>query len=176
MSSQEGYYPPPSHNLPTIWRNRSSLVMTKQASLPDRCIKCNAPTQNKLKRNLRWHHQALYALILLGFIPYAIFALVLGKTATVNVGLCEAHVSARKRAMLIALLLVLFSFVLFVVGIANESPALVLVGMLLFLGGVIFGVLKTKVVVPQKIDNEYVWLNGINSDYLNQFPEWGGAR
>ena len=31
-----------------IWRDGKVLVMTRQAWLPDRCVKCNAPTTYRL--------------------------------------------------------------------------------------------------------------------------------
>jgi hypothetical protein len=145
--------------------------MTKQAQLPERCIKCNAPTRNTLKRNLRWHHPAIYILIVAGFLFYAILALVVSKTATVHVGLCETHVAARKRDILITWLLVLLSFASFYLAVKTDEMTLLLVGVAIFLGGVIYGIVKARVVAPQKIDDHYVWLTGINTNYLQQFPE-----
>lgn len=176
MTSQESYYPPPTHNLPTIWRSKSVLVMTKQAPLPDRCVKCNAPTQLTLKRKLRWHHPALYILILGGFLFYVILALVLSKSATINVGLCQTHAAARKRDILITWILVLLSFACFYFAATTETMNLLFAGLTLFLGGVIYGVVKSRVVAPQKIDDHYVWLTGLNANYLEQFPEWRPAR
>ena len=173
---QEPHFPPPLHNVPTVWQSKSLLVMTKQAPLPDRCIKCNTPTHHRLKRNLRWHHPALYILIVGGFLFYLILALVLSKTATINVGLCETHAAARKKDILITWMLVLLSFASFYLAVATDEMSLFLVGVALFLGGVIYGIVKTKVVGPQKIDDHYVWLTGVNRDYLKQFPEWQGAR
>ncbi len=176
MSSQEPYFPHPTHGLPSIWQNKKVLVMTKQAQLPDRCVKCNAPTQNKLKRSLRWHHPALYILIFGGLLFYVILALVLSKTATVNVGLCETHAAARKRDIIITWLLVLLSLGCFVLSIAMEELSLFFVGLVLFFGAVIYGILKARVVVPQKIDDQYVYLIGVNADYLQQFPQWHPTR
>ena len=176
MQSQEPYYPPPTHNLPTIWRSKSVLVMTKQAPLPDRCVKCNAPTQHTLKRNLRWHHPALYILIIGGFLFYVILALVLSKSATIKVGLCETHAAARKRDILITWTLVLLSFASFYFAATTGEMSLLFVGLVLFFGGVIYGIVKTRVVAPQKIDDHYVWLTGLNGNYLEQFPEWKTSR
>jgi hypothetical protein len=173
---QETYFPPPTHNITTIWRNKSVLVMAKQAPLPDRCIKCNEPTHNKLKRNLRWHQPWLYILILVGVLFYAILAMVLSKTATINVGLCETHAADRKRDIIIAWMLVALSIACFYFAVAFEMMAFVLVGAIVFLGGIIYGAVKARLVAPQKIDDQYVWLTGINAKYLDQFPEWGGAR
>jgi hypothetical protein len=172
MTSQ-AYFPPPP---PTIWRSKSVLVLTKQAPLPDRCVKCNAPTNHKLKRNLRWHHPALYILIVGGWLIYLILALVLSKRATVNVGLCETHAAARKRDLLITWTLVLMSFASFYFAAAAEETNLFFVGVALFLAGVIYGIVKTRVVGPKKIDDHYVWLTGVDANYLAQFPEWHPAR
>lgn len=176
MTFDPASLPHPTHNIPTIWRSHSVLVMAKQALLPDRCVKCNEPTQHTLKRNLRWHHPSIYILIAGGFLFYVILALVLGKTATVHVGLCETHVAKRKRDILITWVLVLLSFGSFYLAAATEEMTLLFAGVMLLLGGVIYGTVKARVVAPRKIDDHYVWLTGINSNYLQQFPEWRVSR
>ena len=170
MSFQAASLPPPTHNMPTIWRNKSALVMSKQALLPQRCVKCNAPTRQTLKRNLRWHHPALYVAILGSLLLYAILSMVLSKSATIHVGLCETHVAARKRDIIITWFLVLLSFASFYLAATMEDMTLVFVGAVMFLGGVIYGVVRTRVVAPQKIDDHFVWLTGVNDNYLEQFP------
>ena len=176
MTFHEASFPLPTHNVPVIWRSKSLLVMAKDAPLPDRCVKCNAPTQHTLKRNLRWHHPALYILIAAGFLFYAILALVLSKSATINVGLCETHAATRKRDIFITCVLVLLSFISFYLAAATGEMMLILAGLIIFLGGVIYGIVKARVVAPQKIDDQYVWLTGINANYLQQFPEWRASR
>lgn len=176
MTTPEAYFPSPTHNVPRIWQSKSVLVMTKQAPLPDRCVKCNSQTHNKLKRKLRWHHPALYILIFGGFLFYIILALVLSKSATINVGLCESHASARKRDILITWMLVLLSFASFFFAVVAEQALLFFIGLALFLGAVIYGIVKTRVVVPKKIDDHYVWLTGVNANYLQEFPEWRAVR
>jgi hypothetical protein len=97
--------------------------------------------------------------------------MVLSKTATINVGLCETHAAARKRDILITWIGVLLSFALFYFGVAGEAMGLVLAAVALLLGAIIYGSVKTRVVAPQKIDDHYVWLTGLNANYLEQFPE-----
>jgi len=176
MTFSAASLPPPAHNIPTIWRSKSVLVMTKQAPLPDRCIKCNAPTRRTLKRNLRWHHPALYLLIGGGMLFYVILAMVLSKTATIHVGLCDTHVATRKRDILITCMLVLLSFASFYGAAMLEEMTLLFVGVTLLLGAAIYGIVKARVVAPRKIDDHYVWLTGISDNYLEQFPEWLAAR
>jgi len=168
--------PLPTHNIPTIWHSKSALVMAKRAPLPERCVKCNAPTRYKLKRNLRWHHPALYLVIFAGVLLYFILSLVLSKSATVHVGLCETHVATRKRDMLITCVLVLLSFGCFFLAAAAEEMTFLFVGIFVLLGAIIYGIARARVVSPQKIDDHYVWLAGVDDSYLNQFPEWRAAR
>ena len=168
--------PLPTHNIPTIWRSKSALIMAKHAPLPQRCVKCNAPTQHTLKRNLRWHHPALYLVIFAGVLLYFILSLVLSKSATIHVGLCETHLAARKRDLIITCFLVLLSLPSFYFAAMLEDMTLVFFGALVFLAGVIYGIVRTKVVAAQKIDDHHVWLTGINANYLQQFPQWHATR
>lgn len=146
--------------------------MSKRALLPKRCVKCNAPAQQTLKRNLRWHHPAIYISILGSLLLYVVLSLVLSKSATIHVGLCENHLAARKRDIIITCFLVLVSVASFYFAVVTEDMNLFFVGAIVFLGGVIYGIIQTRVVAPQKIDDHHVWLTGINDNYLQQFPHW----
>src|SRR5882762_3300178 len=80
---EDGYVLPPPPTIGGIWRDSSTLVMTKDASLPDRCVKCNAPANGlRLKRRLAWHSPVLYLLIVLAVLIYVILAGILSKRAT----------------------------------------------------------------------------------------------
>jgi hypothetical protein len=160
----------------SIWRNKSLLVMTKEAQLPSRCVKCNAPASGTLKRKLTWHHPALYILAFGALLLYAIIAMVVRKTATIQVGLCETHTAARKRDILITWALGLLSLVSFVIAALMEDVTFLLVGALLLFAAPIYYTVKVTVVTPAKIDDHFVWLNGVNSRYLQEFPEWRGVR
>ena len=176
MSFQAASLPPPTHNVPKIWRSKSDLVMTKQALLPKRCVKCNAPARQTLKRNLRWHHPAVYVAILGSLLLYVVLSMVLSKSATIHVGLCDTHLAARKRDIIITCFLVLVSLAGFYFAAVMEDLNLFFVGAIVFLGGVIYGVIQTRVVVPKKIDDHHVWLTGVNDNYLLQFPPWYATR
>lgn len=176
MTPQQPYFPPPSHGMNTVWRNNSVLVMTKQALLPNRCIKCNAPADEQLKRKLTWHHPALYLLALASLLIYVVVAMVVRKTATVNVGLCEDHSSARRRNIAITWALGLASIAGFVVAAMLEDGTFALLGVFLLLATAIYGIATLRVVVPTKIDDYCVWLKGVDANYLQQFPEWRGGQ
>ena len=174
MASLIPSFPPPLHGLQTIWRDKSTLVMIKETPLPDRCVKCNEPAAETLKRKLTWHHPALYLTLFINILVYLVVVLVMRKTATVNIGLCENHLAARRRNLAITWGLGGLSLLCFLLGGVTESLTFLLLGFVLLLATAIFGTIVLRVVVPTRIDNHFVWLKGINPDYLREFPQWQG--
>lgn len=177
---EDGYVlpPPPSVGMPGtgVWRDKSKLVMSKGAALPQWCVKCNEPTHGLvLKRKLSWHHPAIYLIILVALLVYLIVALVLRKSATVEVGLCEKHMAKRRQNVWITWLLLGLGVAGFVLAIVAEDGTYLLAGLAFFAAAVIFGIIAVRVVVPTKIDDRFVWLKGVNKDYLNQLPQWPGS-
>ena len=70
----------------------------------------------------------------------------------------------------------------FVFGIAQLSepgqsigPPLLIGGMLVFLGGALYGLLAARMVSPRKIDNDFIWVKGVCPEYLAELPPWPGA-
>jgi len=162
------------HGLQTIWRDKTTLVMTKESPLPNRCVKCNEPTAERLKRKLTWHHPALYLTILISVLVYAVIAMVVRKTATVHVGLCDEHLNARRRNLAITWIMGIVGVLCFPLAGVMEDIMIVFLGLLLISAAAIYGTITLRVVVPTKIDNDFVWLKGVNSDFLQEFPQWHG--
>lgn len=175
-SAQQPYFPPATHGMPSMWRTKSILVMTKEALLPGRCVKCNAYAEERLKRKLTWHHPALYLLIIVSVLIYAIVAMVVRKTATVNVALCPEHFAARKKHLAITWALGLLCVACFAVAILSDELISVVLGIALVIATPIYGIVTLRVVTPARIDEHLVWLRGVNADYLQELPEWRGAR
>lgn len=171
---QDGYVlpapPSPLGSATGVWQDGAKLVMVKDAQLPDRCVKCNAFTERKMKRNLTWHHPALYLLIIAGVLIYFIVAMILRQSATIYIGICDEHHARHRRNMIITAVLIVSSLLGFVIAIAMNEPMFALLGILLFFGGIVFGVVGTRLVLPAKIDAQYVWLSGINKEYLSALP------
>ena len=159
----------------SIWRQGRTLVTRREAVLPDRCVKCNAPANgNKLRRNLSWHHPAYYLFVLLNLLIYVIVALIVRKQAKISVGLCESHRSRRARAIATAWSVVLAGAGLIVAAILYEKSWPALIGILLLLAGAIYGSVRGRIVTARRIDDKHVWLNGVCSQYLDTLPEWLG--
>lgn len=152
--------------------------MHKMAVLPDRCIKSNEPTHERLKRSLYWHHPAIYLLILAHLLIYVIVALIVRKSAVIQVPLAKRFKKRRIRNMIIAWSIVLFGLLSLVLGITlangNQIEPLHVVLIVLFpfslLLGALWGIFGCRVVYAKKIDDQFVWIAGASRDFLAQFP------
>lgn len=173
---EDGYVLPPPPALPGVgvWRDKSTLVMSQGAELPPRCVKCNVPTHLRLKRRLTWHHPAIYILIFVALLIYLIVAIIVRKAATVEMGLCDEHQAKRRRNLLITWSLVLVGIAGFVLAVMLEDFTYLLAGFLALVAAMIYGIVAVRIVAPSRIDDRFVWLKGVNKDYLNELPQWPG--
>lgn len=173
---EDGYVmPPPPFAMGGIWRDDKTLVMSKEAQLPDQCVKCNAPAHGfKLKRKLTWHHPALYVVVLVAWIIYLVLAMAISKRATVFLGLCPEHVKRRKLFLLIGWTMFAIGLIVPVLAFSNEAPGIALLGFLLLFTAIFWLVFANRVVNVKKIDDRYVYLTGIDAAYLAQFPSLQG--
>ncbi len=157
-----------------LWRQGPRLVMTREASLPHRCVKCNAPTTGPLlKRSLSWHHPAYFLIALVALLIYVIVAMIVNKRAKIEIGLCPGHRQLRGIFIGVAWAGVLAGIAGIVYGFANES-LLGFVGLLALLVGVVVGNFGARVVYATRIDDRHLWIKGFCRDYLQDLPEWPG--
>jgi hypothetical protein len=158
-----------------IWRSDKTLVITGEATLPDRCVKCNAPAEGRrLKRRLYWHHPAVYLLILCSILIYVIVALIIRKRATIEIGLCERHLAKRKRDILIGWAMALSGLGLLIGGISANSGWAGAAGGVVFLAALFYGVATAQMVSAKRIDDAHVWVRGVCPEYLDTLPDWSG--
>lgn len=154
-----------------IWRDGKTLVMQKTARLPDYCIKCGAPANGShLRKKLSWHHPALALLVLVGVLIYVIVALVVRKSAIIDISLCEEHLRKHRTAVIVSWLICLTGVALIVLAIAEESGGSALFGVLLLFASAISAATWARVVTVKKIDDQYVWLKRIDENFLARLP------
>jgi len=157
-----------------LWRRGRTLVMARDALLPARCVKCNAPAPGSgLKRSLSWHHWGIYLLILVALLVYVIVALIVRKQAKIVVGLCERHRQQRRVFLGVAWVVSLLGVAGIVYGFATNPP-LAIFGFLIVLVGVCIGNFGARVVYATRIDDRHIWLGGTCGDFLKDLPEWPG--
>lgn len=157
-----------------LWRDGALLIMRKDAVLPDRCVKCNAPAEGqRLRRNLSWHPSGWYILLLISIPIYVIAALIVRKTAKIEIGLCAGHKSRRRRAIAVGWVLSLAGIGLIVYGLSAEIGWALLIGVGLLLGGLIYGLVGAQTVVPTRIDQHHVWLKKVHPAFLADLGDRG---
>jgi hypothetical protein len=158
-----------------VWRSNRRMVLRSQTPMPDRCVQCNAPANGfRLKRQLSWHHPALYLLLFLNLLIYAIVAVIVRKKARIDIGLCESHRRKRKTYMAISWGSALIGIALICAAAAGYGGMLALLGVVLLLGGAILGAAKVVIVSATKIDKDLVWVKGAGKSFLAELQEWSG--
>jgi hypothetical protein len=173
------FYGGPFVQAPGIWQDGPILITTRDRDvvLPDRCVKCNGPANGyRLRRKLSWHNPLLYLLIFAGWLAYVIVALVLRKTARVHVGLCEKHLNNRRIALYIAWFLFLAGIAAIVMAFATQSGGAGFLGIMLLLAAAIYGNYAPRIIYASKIEERFVWIKGVDREYLSQFPQWPHYR
>ncbi len=159
----------------SLWRMNSRLVARTGTVFPDRCVKCNAPAGgSRLKRTLYWMHPAWLLLFFVSGLILIIVYYAIRKQAVVHIGLCDAHRERRKLGIIIGWSSFLLGILLFILAGVYSSGWCALAGIVLWIGGVITGVVMARLVTPTKIDKDYVWMTGAHRDFLAQLPEWQG--
>lgn len=154
-----------------VRRIGNRVAMPLEAALPNRCVKCNGEVHEPTPlRTLYWYPPWCYVFI---FIPLLliIMAMILRKEAYVSPGLCREH--KRKR---IAAITTGWAglFVAFVVPFmfANTGflwPA-VWFSIALFLGVIVYAMLRGRLVYATHIDQHEVLLGGCGDEYLDSLP------
>jgi hypothetical protein len=150
-----------------------SVVSKREATLPDRCVKCNAPANGyKLGRKMQWHPSGWYALIILNLIIYAIVASIISKRAKIDVGLCPAHQAKRRNAILTGWAIFAVSVGCFIYGGVFSNGWVAAVGILCLIAAPIYGIMRGQVLSPKKIDDSHAYLKGACAQYLDSLPRW----
>lgn len=161
------------------WRDGKALVLSRDALLPECCVKCGAPPAMHLNRKLAWHHPAVYLTILVNLFVYIVVALLVRKTAKVRVPVCAACNARRVRNIIIGTVTFILSLVMYGFGISNVntdadlSTALLIGGTVLILFS-LFWALSIQLVTARKINDRFVWINKAGKNLLDTLPQWPG--
>jgi hypothetical protein len=168
---------PPATADDRAWSNGAEVVTERQADLPDRCFKCNAPAGGyKKKIVLRWHKPGWYLLILVNILVYAIVASFVSNKADLRVGLCPGHRTRHRNMVLGAWAAVLGPMVLTGVGIGMDSMGTAMAGLVLFLAGIIFAIVGTRIATPARVDEHFAHLKGAGPAFVTSLPRWEGYK
>lgn len=159
----------------TVWRSGRLVLVSVGSDLPERCVKCNASEDLfRLRRKLYWHHPAIYLALFFYVLLYAIIAVIVRKSATVQVSLCRQHRN-RRRLLIGCAIGCLVAAVGVVFGLASwrVENLLWLLAPLLVIASIVLGVMS-RVVYATKIDDKFVKLAGTDPRFRESLPQWVG--
>jgi hypothetical protein len=161
----------------TAWRDNKVMVILPDTPIPHRCVKCNEPADEPTKaRKVYWHTPWLYLLLLFNVLIFAIIAMVVRKKAIVSLGLCADHKRRRRNVIATAWIGLLAGIILIYVGASSSAGVWGAgVGSLVALGSIVFGMVAGRIVIPIRIDKEYVRLKGCGRAYLETLPPFPGG-
>jgi hypothetical protein len=153
------------------WRSGAILMARHGATLPPRCVKCNAEVHEPLKKaRFYWHHQAWFVLVLLNIVLYAVVSLFVRRHADVTFGLCAEHKRRRNRAILVGLSGIVLSLALIVVAAVFSEPALFPVALVMILAFIVYSIVKARAMLPVRIDRSGAQLKGCGESFLASLP------
>jgi hypothetical protein len=162
-----------------VARGKFIVVPATNARLPMRCVKTNQPvTEDDINRKaLYWCTPAIYFALLLNLLVVIILNYVLRKKVMIDIPLSKEGRRIITRNLTIMWAAILGGLFLFIVGVASidgpSEDALILLfplGLLILLGGLIFGNRKGCALRVAKLKNGEAWLAGASRDYLASLP------
>jgi Ca2+/Na+ antiporter len=185
-----------------IYRSGEFLVVHKDALLPDRCIKTNEPAKGcRIKRHFKKTNPIIFILYVIwqvalinGYLPFIGWPLFIGlcilgfyltKRATIQLGVSEQIRTKKIRSVKISLSCFLTAILATVLGILFmvKDPSQILLiygvfilGFLAFTTGLLLNADSGKLVSLKKFKDDYLWLCGAGSDYLDSLPDWSQRK
>lgn len=161
-----------------IWKFGKFLVMRRGASLPNRCIKTNRPTTQKVREKLYWHHPSNVWAGTIGVFLTLLLYYALVQKESISIGLCEEFLDRRQKGIAASRILLKTIFISFIavmfadfVGIISGSVFFLLF-FILFACRLVVEAWLFDFISIVWIEDEYIFIKGVNQEYISEFPEW----
>ena len=163
-----------------VWRDGDFLVVrSRRHTLPDQCAICNAPSGPRRRAlKLVWlsdkqRRQSTAILLLMGPWMFLFARGFATKSAKLRVGLCNRHLSLRRRAFLFRWLSIPIAIAAIAYCAEHRIGDLNLFALITVTGiaGVLYGVYSSPSLKPARIDRGFVWVKDVPSEYLMAVPE-----
>jgi len=153
-----------------IYRDGLFLVVLDGATLPMRCVLCNAPARKRVVRELQWHPPVYYLLAVFGPPLYLIAYFFVLRRARVELPLCARHAWRQRTGSLLCMLAWLAFAVAFIgCTLANvESQPPYILSMLGVFASLTAALWLQRVVATHRIADQRVWLR-VGRPFLDSF-------
>jgi hypothetical protein len=154
-------------------RKGKDFVVPRGASLPANCVKCGAPAERPWRKTFYWHPSWLYILLLLWVLIYFLVAVLVRKKMQLNIPLCDVHHDERKRLNIVGGVMLLGFIPAGILAgnvVPGDSGAGVIVGMLMFLAGIVFLIRANNYLQARFIDDTHAVIRGAKEPFLQLLP------
>jgi hypothetical protein len=111
-----------------------------------------------MRYQLAWHSAWLYTLLLVGFIPYLLAALLVRKKMTVEIGVCRKHLRRHYAGIGGAWLGVLVTIGTCTAEFSEHPPLVVGIAFIAIAVFLVLGVLVGQLVQPARIETGRAWI------------------
>jgi hypothetical protein len=148
----------------------NDLMVSKDAPLPDVCVKCGAHSTQRRRQQFVWTPPWVIFLMILSLLIGAIVALIVQKRGTLMLPLCDQHARAWRNANIQIALAVVGVFLLPIVGgiltAANDSAVFVLLALVIALGALVAVAVmgRNARVLARKVDDTSITLTKVSPD------------
>jgi hypothetical protein len=160
-----------------VWQDGDSFIISHDAPLPDRCLKCGEPTDGwTRKKTLYWHSPLWFGLlpVFVGLV-YVIVASVVKKSIVLHIPLCDQHRGRYLWGTRLALILIPAFPVLLIAGILEAQPPLLITGIFCSLAGIAAMIWARNPIWATHINEETARVRGAHRSWLERLPPWRRA-
>ncbi len=155
----------------TIYRKKKYAILNPEAEWSSRCFKCNSETEIKKKVKLAYVNPWIYLSILITPILTIILALIFQKKFTLQLPMCNQHVKKRKNFVIFQWVTTILSIVGISVGIATDSPLILVSAIVLFLV-VVISAIAGRILYAAKYKDNRIWVRGAGKEFLESLPNF----
>ncbi|MZR63191.1 hypothetical protein [Alcanivorax sp. DP30] len=154
-----------------IYVNDRFLLMPKNTSLPERCLKCSEPPAKRYTQKLFWVSPWVYLCFLINILVLLIVYLVTRKTTAVSYSLCARH-AKEKRMRNWTLAGFGAGIILFLIACAAlESIVPLWLAIASMVAMIIFSLVKPLPLTVKKFEKNQFWIKGAGDEMLTLFPK-----
>jgi hypothetical protein len=154
-------------------REGSLLVMSPEAVLPDRCVKCNAPAEGqRLVVSLAWGPSSSNLFQLAIFCIFSVLWLS-SYRAEVEVGICRRHRTGVRRNSALLACGIVAGLAMIAVGVLRgaEYGYVLLAGIVVLFSAPISMSVAGRLLTASRIEPRIVWIKGVCPEFLATLPE-----
>jgi hypothetical protein len=156
------------------WRYGAMLVAEHGATLPNRCVRCNRPVESPpVHCPLFIAPDRWWLPTVVGVIPWYLARAARGKRSFVRAHFCEIHLGRQRAALRIAGLLWATGIVMILLAFLRHGLD-AFAGIIAIAAGLMVWLLSPGSLSATRIDDEHVWVEGVDRAFLAELPARSG--